>query len=103
MMAMGNQRSTVFSMIFLEACTLGLIGSALGILTAVGSSYLISAIGIEMPPPPQGTYSYYAMVNLYPALLIETFLIAVVATLFSALIPGYRASHFRITQALGYV
>ncbi len=103
MMAMGNQRSTVFSMIFLEACTLGLIGSALGVLTAIGSAYLISAVGIEMPPPPQGTHSYYAMVNLYPALLAETFLIAVVATLLSSLIPGYRASHFRITQALGYV
>lgn len=103
MLAIGNSRATVFSVIFYEAIFLGILGAIFGISLGVGIAKIVSAIGIEMPPPPQGSYSYHAMITLYPQLLIETFLVAFFSTLISGLIPAYRASHFKIIKALGYV
>lgn len=103
MMAIGNSRGVVFSVIIFEALLLGLIGATLGLGAGWGAAKAISAIGIEMPPPPQGSYGYYAMITLYPRLVFETFAIAMGATLLSALVPAYKASRFRVIQALGYV
>jgi putative ABC transport system permease protein len=103
MMAIGNSRGTIFSVIVLEALLLGLIGSSLGLVVGSGIARLVSAIGIEMPPPPQGGTSYYATISLTSALLLQTFLISFISTILSSLVPGYRASHFRIIRALGYV
>ena len=103
MMAIGNGRGAIFSVIFIEAVFLGLLGTAAGLGCGVLLAKVISAIGIEMPPPPQGSYSYYAVISLSPRLLLETVAIAISATAFSALIPAYKASRFKIVQALGHV
>jgi putative ABC transport system permease protein len=103
MMAIGNSRWAVFGVIFLEAVFLGVIGSFLGILVGCGVSQLISSIGIELPPPPQATTPIIAVITLTPLLLIKTFLMAIFSAIFASLLPGWRASHFGITQALGYV
>jgi putative ABC transport system permease protein len=103
MMAIGNSRAIIFSVIFLEALVLGLAGALLGVGFGVIVAKIISAIGIEMPPPPMGSNSYYAMIAIHLNLLVKSFLVAFISTLFSAIIPGYRASHFKIVHALGYV
>jgi putative ABC transport system permease protein len=103
MMAIGNGRGIVFSMIVFETMSLGLIGSLLGLLVGCGVSEIISSIGIQMPPPPQGTNPYIAMITLSPHLLFQTFAISLISTSLSSLAPAYRASHFPIIKALGYV
>jgi putative ABC transport system permease protein len=106
MMAIGNSRLTVFSVIFLEACILGLIGSCIGVLTGIGAANLLGATGLEIPPPPITTVSIGSLNLLFlisPCLLLEAFLISFVATIASSIIPGYRASHLKIVQALGYI
>lgn len=103
MMAIGNGRPTIFMTIFLEASILGALGSALGLAAGVGLAYLISAIGIEMPPPPQSSSGYFAMISLTPRLIGDTLAISLSACLFSALWPAFRATRFRIVHALGYV
>jgi putative ABC transport system permease protein len=103
MMAIGNSRETIFSMIFLEASLLGLIGAFLGIGIGCIVGQIISTVGIEMPPPPMGSFSYYAVISLEPILLLQVFFIAFISTILAALIPAYRASHFNIIHALGYV
>jgi len=103
MMALGNSRATIATTIFLEALSLGLLGASLGLLTGIGLAKLVSFIGIEMPPPPMGSYGYYAMISLSPRLLLETFFITLIATLLSSVVPAYRVCHFKIVQALGYV
>lgn len=103
MMAIGNHRSTIFTIIFAEAIILGLLGACVGIGFGAGVAKIISAIGIEMPPPPQGSYSYYAVISLTPRLVLETFVLAILATTLSAITPAVRASRFKIIQALGYV
>lgn len=103
MMAIGNGRITIFMTVFLEAGLLGLIGSTLGLLIGIGIAKIVSAIGIEMPPPPMGSYGYYAMISLSPELLLKVFSLSLISTLLSAIIPGYRVTHVSITKALGYV
>ncbi|MFO1463358.1 MAG: FtsX-like permease family protein [bacterium] len=103
MMAIGNSRWTIFMTIFSEAMILGLLGSALGIAIGLGAAHLISAVGIEMPPPPQSSTGYFAMITVQPRLIVETFLISMLATAASSVIPAYRASRFTIIHALGYV
>lgn len=103
MMAMGNSRWVIFSLIFFEATFLGLLGAVLGLTVGCGISSLVSWIGIEMPPPPNGSSGYLAMISLKPQLLFEIGVIAFASTLFASVIPAYRACHFRIIHALGYV
>jgi len=103
MMAIGNSRGFIFGNILLEALFLGILGSAVGVLVAVGLSELISSSGIPMPPPPNGTTPFLAQILLSWRLVGESFFISLLSTLVSALVPAYRASHFEITHALGYV
>lgn len=103
MMAMGNGRGVIFATIVLEAAMLGILGSVLGLIVGAATAELVSAVGIEMPPIPMGSSGYYAMITLSPGLLAKTLALVLGASLLSALVPAYRASHFRIVQALGYV
>jgi putative ABC transport system permease protein len=103
MMAIGNSRMTVFMMIFLEAAILGIVGSLLGLLVGSIGAQILSAVGIEMPPPPQGSSNYIATFVLNPSLLFQTFLLSMGSALLSSLLPAHRASHLPIIHALGYV
>jgi len=102
MMAMGNGRGVVFGMIVLETTILGFLGSVLGLLFATGVAYLLSFIGIPLQPP-QAAGAYICTISLTPEIYLQTFAISMVSTLLSSLIPGYRAAHFKIIHALGYV
>ncbi len=102
MMAMGNGRSVIFGMIVMETAMLGLMGSILGLLFATGIGSLLSAVGIPMQPP-QASGVYICTISLTPEIYLQTFAISMVSTLLSSLIPGYRAAHFKIIHALGYV
>ncbi|KAB2838780.1 ABC transporter permease [bacterium] len=103
MMAIGNGRATIFMTIFLEAAILGALGSLLGMAMGVGLAHVISAIGIEMPPPPQSSTGYFAMITVNRELIFQTFALSMLATVISSILPAYRASRFRIVHALGYV
>ncbi|KAB2838774.1 ABC transporter permease [bacterium] len=102
MMAMGNGRGVIFGMIVMETALLGFMGSILGLLFATGIGYLLSAVGIPMQPP-QASGVYICTISLTPEIYLQTFAISMVSTLLSSLIPGYRAAHFKIIHALGYV
>jgi putative ABC transport system permease protein len=105
MMAMGNSRPTIFQMILMESCFLGLVGSAAGIALGSLLANVISQLGIPMPPPPLVVESVDSMTIaalVTPRLLLESFSLTFLATLISSLLPAYRASHTRIIQALGY-
>ncbi|MBZ0090381.1 MAG: FtsX-like permease family protein, partial [Thermoanaerobaculia bacterium] len=103
MMAIGNGRATIFMTIFLEAAILGALGPLLGMAMGVGLAHVISAIGIEVPPPPQSSTGYFAMITVNRELIFQTFALSMLATVISSILPAYRASRFRIVHALGYV
>lgn len=103
MMAIGNSRSNVISLILFEAVIIGFFGALFGLLIGIGISKFIASFGIWLPPPPNINVKIELMFLLTPVLLLETFLICFFATVLSALIPSYRASRSRIVEALGYV
>jgi len=103
MMAIGANHRSVFWMIFAEAILLGLIGSTLGLLVGWGFSELVTALKLELPPPPQGNNIAYVVIALSPSLFLLTFATVMVSNLLSAILPAYRASHIKIVNALGYV
>ncbi len=102
MMALGNKRSTIFALIFVETALLGLLGSAAGLLVGSGLAKVVSMVGIPIHPP-QAAGNYYCMIDLSPMLLTKTFVLSMVSSVLSSLIPAYRVSHFPIIHALGYV
>lgn len=103
MRAIGNGRTLVFLTILLEVVFLGLLGAALGLAIGSGAAGVVSMLGIEMPPPPQGSSPYLAMISLSIPLLVRTFLIASFATLLSGIGPALHVARMRIVEALGYV
>jgi putative ABC transport system permease protein len=103
MMALGNTRLLIGLTVVSEASILGLIGATLGIAFGAGFAMIVSSIGIEMPPPPQATSGYYAMISLNPPLLTKVFLMAFISTALASFTPAYRVCHQRIVQALEYV
>ena len=67
-MAIGNRRGEIHRMILNETIALGAIGSGLGIVAGVLLAFVISAIGIPMPPMPNATSGYRRRVSgLYRA------------------------------------
>ncbi len=103
MMAIGNNRSIVFSVIFLEALFLGLLGAALGALIGCGLAGVISSFGIVLPPLPNSTIPYTAAILVDGSMVGRTFLLALLSTVFASILPAWRASHLKIVDALGYV
>jgi len=89
----------------METFILGICGSVLGIACALAVSKGISLVGIDMPPLPSMTVAGAYVVSILPtkALLAQVFSIGLGATMLSAVVPAYRASHFEIVRALGYV
>jgi len=102
MMAIGNDRKIIFEMIVLETTILGLIGSILGLLIGTGIGHFVSIIGIPMHPP-QAAGIYICSITLTSKIYLQTFAISMVSAVISSFIPGYRAAHFNIIHALGYV
>jgi putative ABC transport system permease protein len=103
MMAIGNNRSIVFSVIFLEALFLGLLGAALGAVIGCGLAGVISSFGITLPPLPNSTLPYTTNILVDGSMIFRTFLLAFLSTTFASLLPAWRASHLKIVDALGYV
>src|SRR6185436_17101670 len=68
-MALGDRGDKVFRLIVTESALLGSIGAALGVALGVVLALGISAIGIPMPPPPNGNLGYTASIRVVPSVL----------------------------------
>ena len=55
LLALGNRPQTVFELIMIETILLGLVGAGLGMVVGGIVAYVISTIGIPMPPPPNSS------------------------------------------------
>lgn len=100
MRALGNRSAHIFRLIMLESTAVGAIGSILGVIAGAGAAWLISAIGIPMPPPPNSNLGFTAAVELLPGVMLEAFAVGFAATLLSALLPATRACRVPIVEAL---
>ncbi|SFQ05058.1 putative ABC transport system permease protein [Nitrosomonas cryotolerans] len=100
MMALGNQGSQVFRLIISESTVLGLIGSSLGVGIGVLLAWVISAIGIPMPPPPNADIGYIAQIQIVPSVLLLSFMMGLGATVLAACLPARLVSRTPIVDAL---
>jgi len=100
MMALGNHQLHIFRLLLVENALLGIIGGALGALFGVALAYVISTIGIPMPPPPNANIGYTAHILIIPSIVFDAFLIGAFATFLAAIIPAWRVSRVRVDEAL---
>lgn len=100
MQALGNRRWQVFALIVTENVLLGLVGGVVGILLSVLLAWIISAIGIPMPPPPNSDVGYVAQIQLIPSVLVTAFGIGLVATVAASILPALRVARRNVVDAL---
>lgn len=100
MMAVGNRGRRVVQLILAESTLIGLAGSILGIALGVLFAWIISSIGIPMPPPPNADLSYVAHIKLVPSILAGAFAVGLVATVLAALLPAARVWRMPVVDAL---
>lgn len=100
MMALGNRSSLVFRLVIVENSLLGLIGSALGLVLGIALAAVISAVGIEMPPPPNANVGYNAQILVVPSVLVISSAIGILATIAAAILPARYVSRIPISDAL---
>lgn len=100
MMALGNRRIVVFRLVMMENVLIGAIGSAAGLLIGVVLAWVISAIGIPMPPPPSSEVGYTAQIRVVPKELMLAFAVGFLATVTAAVFPARRVTRIPVVDAL---
>ena len=99
-MALGSKRREVLKLFLLEGLVLGIIGGLIGVAAGTVLAYLISLVGIPMPPPPGATVGWTAHIKIVPQLLMVSFSIALISSFVSSFYPAFKASRLIIADAL---
>jgi len=100
MRALGNRAGFVIRLIMTECVFLGLLGAAIGVLAGSALALLISAVGIPMPPPPNSNIGYIGAVQVAPMVVLEAFLVGLVAAVLAGVVPALRVARIPIVDAL---
>ena len=101
-MAVGVARGKILRLFLIEGLVLGIVGGAVGLTLGSGAAYVISTIGIPMPPPPGMAHGYTVEVLVNATLLMNAFLLAAGTTLLASLYPAWKASKMSIVDALRF-
>ena len=99
-MALGDRRSTILRRFLAEGAVMGLFGGLIGAVVGVALAYLISSIGIPMPPPPGMARAYTAGIMVTPGLVADAVALAVLTALIAGLYPAWKAANMSIVDAL---
>jgi len=100
LMAVGTRRSTIFRLVVIENVFMGLLGSFLGVVLGIGLALFINALHLSMPAPPNSNSGYTAGVTIDAGIVVVCFLIGLVATPLTALIPARRIARIPLVNAL---
>lgn len=100
MMALGNRKRRVFSLIMAENTLIAVAGAGLGVILGMILALIISAIGIPMPPPPNADLSYIAHIRIVPSVIASAFLVGFIATIAAAILPAARVQRIPVVDAL---
>ncbi len=100
LLALGDKPGGVFRLIMTESALLGLLGAGAGVLLGCAAAWIISAIGIPMPPPPNANIGYTALIRLDSVEILTAGLIGLIATCLAAVMPARRASRMPVVDAL---
>ena len=100
LLALGDRPGRVFALIMTESLLLGLFGAGLGMVCGCVAGWIISAIGIPMPPPPNANIGYTAYIRLVPLDVASAGVVGFVATCLAAVLPARRVSRMNVVDAL---
>jgi len=100
LLALGDRPGRVFRLIMTESALLGLLGAGLGMLLGCVVAWIISSIGIPMPPPPNANIGYTAFIRLVPLDILTAGGIGFLATCLAAVMPARRVSRMQVVEAL---
>lgn len=102
-MALGTRRRGVISMFVLEGIALGALGGVAGVLLGIGLARIISALGIQLPPPPGSTRGFTVQIFIVPAVLLQAFRLSIITAALASLYPAWRAARLNVVEALRHV
>lgn len=102
LMALGNRGRSLLWLIFVENTLLGLFGCISGAVIGVLCAKAISAVGIPMPPPPNMSSGYTALIRVVPSVIVMSMVIGYAAALFASFFAARRVIRLPIIEALRY-
>jgi putative ABC transport system permease protein len=98
--AMGYKGGTVLRQILGESAVLGIVAALIGVAVGILLAWAISALGIDMPPPPGSEKAYTAAIRLSGANIALAAVTGVAACVAGAILPARRLSRMPIVDAL---
>lgn len=98
--ALGCGAGRIVALFLCEAACIGALGAAVGAVGGVGACVALSAMGIEMPPPPGHSQGYVAQVHVVPAAIATAAAIAIGSALIAAIGPSLRAVRQEVSRVL---
>ena len=99
-LAIGPRRNTVMRLFVAEGVLIGVAGGVLGVALGYAFAFLISAIGIPMPPPPGMARGFLGQILVVPQLAIDALVLALLTTFLASVMPAWKASRMNIVDAL---
>jgi putative ABC transport system permease protein len=100
MRALGNTSWDVIRLVVMEGALMGIAGALIGVALGIGLAWLISAIGIPMPPPPNSNLEFTAAIQVVPSVVAGAFFVGGLATVLASVAPALRVSRLPIVEAL---
>jgi len=98
--ALGFGGGRIAAMFLCEAAAIGVLGAAAGAVVGLGACLGISALGIDMPPPPGHSQGYVAAVHVVPAAFAAAAAIAITSALIAGVGPSLRAVRQEVSDVL---
>ena len=102
-MALGTRRRGVIAMFMLEGVALGALGGIVGVLLGIALAKIVTAAGIQLPPPPGSTRGFTVQIFIVPAVLAQAFLLSIITATLASLYPAWRAARLDVVEALRHV
>jgi len=100
LLALGDNPRRVFGLIMIENALLGFFGASFGMMLGCIAAWGISAVGIEMPPPPNSNLGYIALIRLDPMTVLTSGAVGFFAAFLASVFPAHRAANLEIVDAL---
>jgi putative ABC transport system permease protein len=100
LLAMGMTRIRLVMLFARESFWIGLLAVVLSVVAGITASFIISHIGINMPPPPGSTRGFVARVDFSATRIVYYSLLSLFVACSAAIIPAFWIWRLDIAAAL---